>query len=172
MKIPFFNYPRLYLDNKELFLKTIDEVASRGSFIMQKDLTSFENRIAKYVNSKFSFGVANATDGLEIGWMALGIKPGDEIICSAHTMVATASAIKMAGGIPVPVEMGDDGLIDPDAVEDAINPRTIGIMPTDLNGRTCNMEKIMAIAERYKLYVVEDAAQALGKIKINPERPL
>ena len=162
MKIPFFNYPRLYLDNKELFLKTIDEVASRGSFIMQKDLTSFENRIAKYVNSKFSFGVANATDGLEIGWMALGIKPGDEIICSAHTMVATASAIKMAGGTPIPVDIGEDNLIDSSAVDEAINNRTVGIMPTQLNGRTCNMDKIMEIADKYKLLVVEDAAQSLG----------
>ena len=99
---------------------------------------------------------------LEISWMALNLRPGDEVICSAHIMLAFASAIKLAGGIPIPVEIGDDNLIDPDAIEASITSRTVGIMPTQLNGRTCDMERIMKIADKYKLYVVEDAAQALG----------
>ena len=94
--------------------------------------------------------------------MALNLRQGDEVICCSHTMLATASAIKVAGGIPIPVEIGYDNLIDPDAIEDAITSRTVGIMPTQLNGRTCDMERIMKIANKYKLYVVEDAAQALG----------
>jgi len=77
-------------------------------------------------------------------------------------MLATASSIKLAGGIPIPVEIGDDNLIDPDAIEASVSSRTVGIMPTQLNGRTCDMERIMKIANKYKLYVVEDAAQALG----------
>ena len=77
-------------------------------------------------------------------------------------MLATAASIRTAGGVPVPVELGDDNLLDPDAVEDAINPRTVGIMPTQLNGRTCNMDRIMSIANRHGFFVVEDAAQALG----------
>ena len=162
MKVPFFDYPRLYLDRKQDYLRIFDDVCSRGAFIMQRDLVSFESGIANYVRSKHAIGVANATDGLEIAWMSIGLRPGDEVICCSHTMLATASAIKIAGGVPVPVELGDDNLIDPDAVADAVNPRTVGIMPTQLNGRTCNMEKIMAIAQRYKLFVVEDAAQALG----------
>ena len=162
VKIPFFDYPRLYLDEREQIHSILEDVGNRGAFIMQKDIESLEDSIASFTGANFSVCVANGTDGLELAWMSIGLRPGDEVIICAHTMLATASAIKIAGGIPVPVEMGDDGLIDPDAVDDAINPRTIGIMPTDLNGRTCNMEKIMAIAERYKLYVVEDAAQALG----------
>ena len=94
--------------------------------------------------------------------MALNLRQGDEVICCSHTMLATASAIKVAGGIPIPVEIGYDNLIDPDAIENAITSRTVGIMPTQLNGRTCDMERIMQIANKYKLYVVEDAAQALG----------
>jgi dTDP-4-amino-4,6-dideoxygalactose transaminase len=77
-------------------------------------------------------------------------------------MLATASAIKTAGGTPIPVELGPDNLIDPDAVEAAITARTVGIMPTQLNGRTCDMDRIMAIANKHHFYVVEDAAQALG----------
>ena len=129
---------------------------------MQKDLYEFEKNLSQFTSSKYSIGVANATDGLEISWMALNLRPGDEVICSAHTMLATASAIKFAGGIPIPVEIGNDNLIDPDAIEASITSRTVGIMPTQLNGRTCDMERIMGIANKYKLYVVEDAAQALG----------
>ena len=160
--VPFFNYPQVYLNDKENLMKIFDDIGSRGAFIMQKDLEIFENNLATFTGSKFAIGVGNATDGLELSWMAIGLKKGDEVICCSHTMLATASAIKTAGGTPVPVELGDDGLIDPDAIEDAINSRTVGIMPTQLNGRTCDMDRIMNIANKQNLYVVEDAAQALG----------
>ena len=161
MKIPFFDYPRLFLDKKDEYMNIFSDVASRGAFIMQDDVDIFEKNLSIFSSSKYAIGVGNATDGLEISWMALNLRQGDEVICCSHTMLATASAIKVAGGIPIPVEIGDDNLIDPDAVEDAITSRTVGIMPTQLNGRTCDMERIMQIANKYKLYVVEDAAQAL-----------
>ena len=139
--VPFFNYPRAYLDDREALLKIFDDVGSRGAFIMQKDLREFEAALAQFTGARHAVGVANATDGLELAWMAVGLRPGDEVICCSHTMLATASAIKTAGGTPVPVELAGDGLIDPDAVADSINPRTVGIMPTQLNGRTCNMHR-------------------------------
>lgn len=160
--VPFFNYPRVYLDERDDLIAILDDVGGRGAFILQKDLLEFEKNLALFTGAKHAVGVANATDGLELAWMAIGLRPGDEVICCSHTMLATAAAIKTAGGVPVPVEMGYDGLIDPDAVEDAINPRTVGIMPTQLNGRTCNMDRIMQIAAKNKFFVVEDAAQALG----------
>ena len=162
MKIPFFDYSRLFLDKKDEYLNIFSEVSSRGAFIMQRDVDDFEKNLSQFTSSNYAIGVANATDGLEISWMALNLRPGDEVICSAHTMLATASSIKVAGGIPIPVEIGDDNLIDPEAIEASITPRTVGIMPTQLNGRTCDMDKIMEIANKYKLFVVEDAAQALG----------
>ena len=160
--VPFFDYPRLYLDDKEELLSIFNDVSSKGAFILQNDVDQFEENLAKFTSANYAIGVGNATDGLEIAWMAINIQPGDEIICCSHTMLATASAIKIAGGTPVPVELGYDNLIDPMAVEEAITPNTVGIMPTQLNGRTCDMDKIMEISEKYKLYVVEDAAQALG----------
>jgi len=160
--VPFFDYPRVYLDDREDILRIIDDVGHRGAFIMQQDLVEFEAALESYTGASHAVGVANATDGLELSWMAIGLGPGDEVICCSHTMLATASAIKTAGGVPVPVELGEDNLIDPDAVEDAIGPSTVGIMPTQVNGRTCKMDKIMSIAEKHKLCVVEDAAQALG----------
>lgn len=164
MKIPFFDYPKLYTDDKQNYLKIFDEVSSRGAFILQKDVIDFEKNICEFTRSKYTIGVGNATDGLEIAWSSIGLRPGDEVIVSSHTMLATASAIKVAGGIPIPVDIGEDNLIDIEAIEEAINPRTVGIMPTDLNGRTCEMDKIMEIAKKEKLYVVEDAAQALGSL--------
>lgn len=161
-KVPFFDYPRAYLDDRDNLLKIFEDVGERGAFIMQKDLIEFESSLATYTGANHAVGVANATDGLELSWMALGLLPGDEVIISSHTMLATASAIKTAGGVPVPVEIGEDNLIDPEAIEDAITPHTVGIMPTQLNGRTCSMDRIMSIALKYKLFVVEDAAQALG----------
>lgn len=161
-KVPFFDYPRLFLDEKKELMEIFEEVGSRGAFIMQSDNKEFESNLAKYVSSEFAVGVGNATDGLELAWLAVGLQKGDEVILSSHTMLATASAVVTAGGTPVPVDIGYDRLIDPVAIEAAITPRTVGISPTQLNGRTCNMDKIMKIAEKHKLVVIEDSAQALG----------
>lgn len=161
-KVPFFDYPRLWTDERDELLDIIDTTSSTGGFIMQKALSDFENELADYCSSGYSVGVANATDGMEIFLEAIGVNPGDEIIISSHTMLATASAIKVAGGVPVPVDIGYDKLIDPKCIEEAITSRTIGIMPTQLNGRTCDMDPIIKIAEKHCLFVVEDAAQALG----------
>ena len=129
---------------------------------MQKDLRDFERSISEFAQAEFAIGVANATDALELVLLSQNLKPGDEVIFCSHTMVATASAIRFAGGIPIPVEIGSDWLIDPNAVEHAIGPRTAGIVPTQLNGRICDMEKLLRIADKNGLFVVEDAAQALG----------
>lgn len=129
---------------------------------MQKDLIDFEESLCNFSSSLFSIGVANATDALELILMSLDIKPGDEIICSSHTMLASASAIKMVGAIPIPADIGSDNLLEPKSVLSLINSRTVGIMPTQLNGRCCDMDQIMKIATDNHLFVVEDSAQALG----------
>jgi len=160
--VPFFDYPRLWSDEKIQLQQIIDKTASEGGFIMQKALLDFEGDLAAFSGCNYAVGVGNATDGMEIFLDAIGLKEGDEIIISSHTMLATASAIKVAGGIPIPVDIGDDNLIDPISIEAAINKNTVGIMPTQLNGRICNMDAISKIAKKYGLFIVEDAAQALG----------
>ncbi len=162
MKVPFFEYPRLFKDNREDFIKIIEDVGNRGAYILQKDVSDFEESLSNYVGTKHAIGVGNATDALEIAWNAIGLNPGDEVIISSHTMLATASAIVTAGGIPVPVDIGPDNLIDPNAIESAITSRTVGISPTQLNGRTCRMDEITRLADKHKLAIVEDAAQGLG----------
>ncbi|MDA9586549.1 DegT/DnrJ/EryC1/StrS family aminotransferase [Amylibacter sp.] len=160
--VPFFEYPRLWSDDREDLLSIIDDVSSTGGFILQKAVSDFESELASYTGVNYSVGVGNATDGMEIFLEAIGVNPGDEIIISSHTMLATASAIKVAGGVPIPVDIGEDNLISLQAIEEAINSNTIAIMPTQLNGRICDMDSIIALAKKYGLFVVEDAAQALG----------
>ena len=164
MRVPFFEYPRLWSDERDVLIDIIDRTSATGGFILQKALFDFEDNLAKYSKSKFAIGVGNATDGMEIFLSAIGLKPGDEVIISAHTMLATASAIKVAGGVPIPVDIGSDNLIDPLAIEAAISSRTVGIMPTQLNGRVCDMDAIQKIADKHGLFIVEDAAQALGAV--------
>lgn len=160
--VPFFNYPELFNRHEASLIEVFKDVGKRGAFIMQKDLEEFEQSLADYTGSKFAVGVANATDGLQMGMMAGGLKNGGEVIISSHTMIATASAIHFAGGIPVPVESSKDLMIDSTSIEKAINKNTVAIMPTHLNGRTCNMDEIYNLAKKYSLDIYEDAAQALG----------
>ncbi len=160
--VPFFDYPNVFTAHEEEFVSLFREVGRSGAFIMQKHLARFEENLAAFVGARYALGVGNATDGLLYALRAAAIAPGDEVILSSHTMVATAAAIHFTGAIPVPVECGADHLIDPRAVEAAVTPATRAILPTQLNGRTCDMDAIEAIASRKGLLIVEDAAQALG----------
>ena len=162
MNVPFFNYSYVFKSKEKRFIESLINVGRRGAFIMQQDLKDFEQRIADYCGVKYAVGVANATDGLQLGLMAGGVEAGAEVIICSHTMIATASAIHFAGAIPVPVDVGSDHTIDPDAIAGAITPKTRAIMPTQLNGRTADMAAIQSIANQYGLDIYEDAAQALG----------
>jgi len=122
----------------------------------------FETAIANFTGAKHALGVANGTDALIIALRAAGIGPGDEVIVPSHTYVASAASIHFAGAVPVLVECGADHMVDPAAVEAAVTPRTAAIMPVQLNGRTCDMDALQAIADKHALAIVEDAAQAVG----------
>ena len=160
--VPFFNYPALFTSQEAEFQRIFADVGRRGAFIKHRDLEEFEKCLASFLGVSHALGVGNATDGLEVALLAAGVKDGDEVILSSHTMLATAVAVHFAGAKPVPVECGPDHLIDPAAVEAALTPRTRAIMPTQLNGRTCDMDALGRIANTHGLLIVEDAAQALG----------
>ena len=160
--VPFFDYPHVFASQEEDLIGIIRDIGRRGAFILQRDLASFEGHLAEYLGAKHVRGVANCTDGLLIALRALEIGPGDEVVFCSHTFVATASAIHFAGATPVPVECGPDHLIDPASVEAAITDKTKAIMPTQLNGRTCDMAALQEVADRYGLVIVEDAAQSVG----------
>ncbi|MBZ5582303.1 MAG: DegT/DnrJ/EryC1/StrS family aminotransferase [Acidobacteriia bacterium] len=161
--VPFFVYPHVFTSQDQDLLRIFCDVGRRGAFIMQRDLADFERHLAELLGAQHALGVGNATDGLNFAVRAANIgRPGDEVILSSHTMIATAAAVHFAGGTPVPVECGADHLIDPAAVEAAVTARTRAIIPTQLNGRTCNMDALQAVADRHGLLIIEDAAQALG----------
>lgn len=161
-KIPFFDYPALFAAEEHELLEIVADVGRRGAFIMQRDLEEFERNAADYVGAKFALGVGNATDGLLLCMRAANIGPGDEVIFCSHTMVATAAPIHFLGATPVPVECGVDHLMDPRSVAAAVTDRTRAIVPTQLNGRTCDMDALQEIADRHNLLIIEDAAQAFG----------
>ena len=160
--VPFFNYPNVYERYAAEFQAALDDVGRRGAFIQQADLTQFEQDIAEFVGVDHCVAVSNATVGLQLAMMAGRLPPHSEVIISSHTMVATASSVHFAGGIPIPVDIGPDHLIDPDAIRRAVTARTSAICPTQLNGRTCDMDAILAIADEFGLDVYEDSAQGLG----------
>lgn len=161
-QVPFFNYPALFEQDREGLTRVILDVCSRGAYIMQRDLAEFEVALAAFTGAKHAIGVADGTNAILLGLRALELPAGSEVIMASHTYVATANAAHFAGLEPVPVECGRDHMIDPESIEEAITPRTRVIMPTQLNGRCADMDAVRAIADRHKLIVAEDAAQALG----------
>lgn len=138
------------------------EVMEKGDLIDRQQLKSFENNLAAFVGTKYAVGLNSGYDALHMSLRAAGIGDGDEVIVPAHTFVATASAVVNVGARPVLVDVGQDFNIDVDKIEEAITPRTKGIIPVHLSGYMADMVRVMEIAEKYKLTVVEDACQSLG----------
>jgi len=161
-QVPFFDYPHLYRQTTSQLRAAVCDVMERGAYILQSNLADFEQRLEAYLSVKHAWGVANGTDSLHIILRAAGIGPGDEVIVPSHTYIATAAAVHFSGATPVLVDCGPDHLIDPEAARLSITPRTKAIMPVHLNGRTCDMASLMALAEEHGLLIVEDAAQAIG----------
>ena len=162
MKIPFFNYQKLYVKNKEAIEEAFFSVMERGAFILQSDLEDFESALAKYTGAQYAFGVANGTDALWLSMLAAGLKPGDEVLMPSHTYIATPGAARFIGLKPVLVECGADHLMDPNDLQKQITNRTKAIIPVQLNGRTCNMADIINYSDENDLLIIEDAAQGIG----------
>jgi dTDP-4-amino-4,6-dideoxygalactose transaminase len=160
--IPFFNYPDLFARDEKELMQVVRDVLARGAYIMQRDLTEFESRLAAYLGVKHVLGVADGTNALVMAVKVLGLEPGDEVIVPSHTFVASAAAIHHAGAKPVLVDCGRDHLIDPRSVERAVTSRTRAIMPVQLNGRTADMTALQSIADTHGLSIIEDSCQALG----------
>jgi dTDP-4-amino-4,6-dideoxygalactose transaminase len=141
----------------------IQRVIDSSAFVGGKEVEQFEAEFAAYCEAKSCVGVGNGTDALFLTLKAMGIGAGDEVITVAHTFIATSEAISMTGARPVFVDIKEDTmLMDPALLEQATTPRTKAIVPVHLYGQPCDMDAIMAVAERHGLRVIEDAAQAHG----------
>lgn len=143
----------------------IQEVLDSTKFIKGPQVEEFANQLAAYTGAGYVIPCANGTDALQIAMMALKLKPGDEVITATFTYAATAEVIALLGLTPVLVEVDPNTFcIDPSAVEAAITPKTKAIVPVHLFGQCADMERILDIAKRNNLYVIEDLAQAIGAV--------
>lgn len=160
--IPFFPYADLFKRDEAELAAVMMGVCRRGAYIQQQECRDFEANLAKFMGVKHAFGVANGTDAIIIGLKAAGIGQGDEVILPSHTYIATAASVHMVGATPVLAECGADHMLDAADVEQRITRRTKAIMPVQINGRTCDMAALQAVADKHGAIIVEDAAQGLG----------
>lgn len=161
-KVPFVDFPLHYHRLEGEIDAAIKEVLSGGDFILRQQLLKFEDNIASFVGVDYAIGVNSGTDALHLSLLAAGVGTGDEVITVAHTFVATVAAIVHCGATPILVDVGEDFNMDVEQVEQAVAPQTKAVILVHLNGRLCDMERLMAIADKHNLPVIEDAAQALG----------
>ena len=145
------------------------EVMSRGDLIDRKQLAQFEENLAKFVGTRFAVGLNSGYDALHISLRAAGIGRGDEVIVPAHTFVASCSAVVNAGATPVLVDVGKDFNINTERITEAVTSRTKAVMAVHLSGYMADMVRIMEIAGKYDLVVIEDACQSLGSSMIDQE---
>ncbi len=167
MKIPLLDLKKQYKDLKPQVMKAIENVVDSGYFIMGPDIEAFEKEVANYLGVKYALGVTSGTDALFMSLKALGVGPGDRVLTTPFTFFATASAICNSGAEPVFADILEDTFnIDPAAVEEVLKQDTSKkikvILPVHLYGQAADMGPLEAIAKKYNVQIVEDAAQAIG----------
>jgi dTDP-4-amino-4,6-dideoxygalactose transaminase len=163
MKIPFVDLKSQYLTLKNEIDQAIHDAIMDSAFIGGKYLKSFEQNFANYIGAKYCIGVGNGTDALFIALKVLGIGEGDEVITVANSFIATSEAVTMTGAKVVFVDCDEKTFnINVDKIEEKITERAKAVIPVHLYGQSAEMNKIMEIAKKYNLFVIEDAAQAHG----------
>ena len=163
MKVPLLDLKPQYQALKEPLDKALFEVAESQYFILGPKVQAMEEQFNLYLQCKHSIGVSSGTDALLLSLMALDIKPGDEVILPTFSFFATAGVVARLNAVPVFVDSDPVTFnIDPDQIENKITKKTKAIIPVHLYGQSADMEKIMGIANKYNIKVVEDAAQAIG----------
>ena len=162
-KIQMVDLQSQYQRIKQEIDNGIQEVIQSAAFIKGKKVTDFQHNLEQYTGAKHVIPVGNGTDALQIALMALGLKPGDEVITPTFTFIATAEVVALLGLTPVVVDVDWDTMnMDMDAVRRAITPKTKAIVPVHLFGQCVEMEALMDLAKEHNLYILEDACQAIG----------
>src|SRR5437762_2834988 len=163
MKVEFYGHVRQYHNIKSDIDANIKQVLESGQYVMGPMLKKFEGELAAYHGAKYAIGLGNGTDAIWLALMALGIGPGDEVITHANTFFATAEAIWISGATAMLVDCDPKTkCIDPAKIEAAITPKTKAIVPVHLYGQCADMPAIKKIADKHKLKLIEDNAQAIG----------
>lgn len=161
--IPFIDLAAQQARIKDEIDAGIQRVLAHGKYILGPEVTELEEKLADYTGAKYCISCANGTDALQIAQMALGIGPGDEVITPGFTYIATAETVALLGARPVYVDIDPRTYnLDPAKLEAAITPRTKAIIPVSLYGQCADFDAINAVAEKYGIPVIEDAAQSFG----------
>ncbi len=163
MKVPLLDLKAQFNTIRDEVNKKINEVLESQHFILGKEVQELEKKIADYVGTKYAIGVSSGTDALLIALMAIDLKPGDEVILPSYSFFATAGVVARMNAIPVFADINPYTFnINPLDIEKRITKKTRAIIPVHLYGQSCEMNEIINIAQKYKLKIIEDAAQAIG----------
>lgn len=162
MKIPFLDLTVTDQHMKSELLDAVDTVLSHGRIVLGPEVGQFEEEIARFCQKKYGIGVNSGTDALYLALRSLDVGPGDEVITTPMSWIATLNAITLCGATPVFVDVKEDQNINADLIEEAITDKTKVILPVHYTGKLCDIHKIMAIANRHGITVIEDAAQSFG----------
>jgi dTDP-4-amino-4,6-dideoxygalactose transaminase len=170
MQVPLLDLKLQYRSVRDEIRAALDEVLDEQQLILGKHVESFERELAEFCGVRHALGVSSGTDALLAVMMALGIGPGDEVICPSFTFFATAGSIARVGAKPVFVDIDPTTFnIDVDQIQARITPRTRAIVPVHLFGQIARIEAIHAIAQKHGLMVLEDAAQCIGALRLNKQ---
>ncbi|MGH9395387.1 MAG: DegT/DnrJ/EryC1/StrS family aminotransferase [Terriglobia bacterium] len=163
MKVPYFDLKTQYLSLRGEILPAVDRVCSNASFVLGEEVALFEEEFAAYCDAKHCVALNSGTSALHLALLAAGVGPGDEVITTANTFIATAEAVSYTGAAPVFVDIDPaTANIDPNRIEEAITNRTKAILPVHLYGRPADLDPISEIARRHNLTMIEDGCQAHG----------
>lgn len=163
MKIPFFDLKAQFVSIEKEVKSALDEVFRSQQFILGPHVEELEQTIAQYCHTRYAIGVASGSDALILSLMALGIRPGDEVVLPAFTFFATGGAVSRVGATPVFADIDPNTFnIDPSQLAEKITRRTKALIPVHLYGQCADMEPILDVAKSRQLFVIEDAAQAIG----------
>lgn len=161
-KVPFVALSQATKEIKKELMAAVEEVLDSGMYVLGPEVSELEIEFAKLCDAKFAAGISNGTCVLHLVLRQFGLGEGDEVITVPNSFIATASTIALVGAKPVFIDITPDLNMDPDQIEEAITPHTKAIVPVHLTGRPAKMQKILEIAKRHNLFVLEDAAQAIG----------
>jgi len=162
MKINYVNLPKQYKAERKKLLSIIDKTLATGQYVGGDQVQKFEEQISKLLKVKHCVALNSGTDALTLGLHAIGVRRNDEVITAPNSFIASTAVIVHLGAKPVFVDVKNDQCINPDLIEKAITKKTKAIMVVHLTGRVCEMDKILKISKKYKIPIIEDAAQAIG----------
>jgi len=161
-KIEFIDLRMRFKEERNEIMHCIENVLNKGSLILGEEALEFESDIKSFTKAKYCIGLNSGTDALMLSLWASGIKKGDEVITSPVSFFATVGAIKHVGATPIFADVGDDGLLDPNKIEDKITSKTKAIMPVHWGGKMCDVLSIKKICDDNNITLIEDSAQSMG----------